>query len=117
MFVTPKNAWGWVTAQWHSVYDQPDAASVRAQFDRVIDALAEKLPTIAEYRDSARAAGLAFTAFPKAIWRQFWFNYPQERPNREIRRRTDIVGIFPDRNALFRSSGFCFAWPMALAGR
>ena len=105
MAVTPKSAWGWVRALLHSVYDQPDAASVHAQFARVLDALEEKLPQVAAHLDAARADILAFTGFPKAIWRQIWSNNPQERLNREIRRRTDVVGIFPDRAAIVRLVG------------
>jgi Transposase and inactivated derivatives len=83
MAATPKASWPWVRALLHSVYDQPDAASVHAQFDRILDALAEKLPRVAEHPDAARADVLAFTAFPKEIWRQIWSNNPQERLNRE----------------------------------
>ncbi len=109
MAATPKASWPWVRALLHSVDDQPDAASVHAQFDRVLDALADKLPKVAEHLESARADVLAFTAFPKEVWRQLWSNNPQERLNREIRRRTDVVGIFPDRDALIRLVGAVLA--------
>jgi putative transposase len=74
MSATPKASWPWVRALLHSVYDQPDAASVHAQFDRILDALGEKLTKVAEHLDTARADVLAFTAFPKEIWRQIWSN-------------------------------------------
>ena len=109
MSATPKASWPWVRALLHSVYDQPDTASVHAQFDRILDALAEKLPAVAEHLDTARADVLAFTTFPKEIWRQIWSNNPQERLNREIRRRTDVVGIFPNRDALIRLVGAVLA--------
>jgi putative transposase len=109
MAVTPKASWGWVKALLHSVYDQPDAASVHAQFDRIVDALADKLPVVAEHLETARSDILAFTAYPKELWRQVWFNNPQERLNREIRRRTDVVGIFPNRDALIRLVGAVLA--------
>jgi putative transposase len=109
MAATPKSSWGWVKALLHSVYDQPDAASVQAQFDRVLDTLHDKLPHVAEHLETARADVLAFTSFPKEIWRQIWSNNPAERLNREIRRRTDVVGIFPDRTSLIRLVGAVLA--------
>jgi hypothetical protein len=91
MSATPKASWPWVKALLHSVYDQPDSESVHEQFDRILDALTGKLPTVAEHLDAARADVLAFTAFPKEIWRQVWSNNPNERLNREIlpRKRGD----------------------------
>ncbi|MFD7012767.1 IS256 family transposase [Rhodococcus jostii] len=109
MAVTPKASWPWVKTLLHSVYDQPDADSVHAQYDRIIGALSEKLPRVADHLDAARPDLLAFTAFPKQIWKQIWSNNPQERLNKEIRRRTDVVGIFPDRTALIRLVGAVLA--------
>ncbi|NCD19828.1 MAG: IS256 family transposase [Actinobacteria bacterium] len=109
MSVTPKSSWPWVKTLLHTVYDQPDAGSVHAQFDRVLDALERKLPAVFTHLEAAREEILAFTVFPKAIWRQIWSNNPNERLNREIRRRTDVVGIFPDRTSIIRLVGAVLA--------
>jgi transposase-like protein len=109
MSATPKSSWGWVKALLHSVYDQPDADAVHAQYDRILEALTDKLPAVADHLDAARADVLAFTSFPKQIWRQIWSNNPNERLNREIRRRTDVVGIFPNRDAVTRLVGAVLA--------
>ncbi|MCV7154217.1 transposase [Mycobacterium pyrenivorans] len=67
MALTPKASWPWVRTLLHSVFDQPDAQSVGAQYDRIIDALVHKLPRVAEHLEAAREDLLAFTAFPKQI--------------------------------------------------
>jgi transposase-like protein len=109
MATTPKSSWPWVKELLHSVYDQPDADAVHDQFDRIVDALASKLPAVADHLETARPDILAFTSFPKEIWRQIWSNNPNERLNHEIRRRTDVVGIFPDRASIIRLVGAVLA--------
>ncbi len=109
MTITPKSSWPWVKTLLHTIYDQASAEEVHAQFDRVLDALTEKLPAVASHLDEARADILAFTGFPTELWRQVWSNNPNERLNREIRRRTDVVGIFPNRDAIVRLVGAVLA--------
>jgi putative transposase len=109
MSVCPKSAWPAVKTMLHSVYDQPDAEAVHAQFDKLLDSVGDRLPAVAEHLDGARADVLAFTSFPKELWRQVWSNNPNERLNKEIRRRTDVVGIFPDRDAVTRLVGAVLA--------
>jgi transposase-like protein len=98
----PKSAQPGVATLVRTIFDQADAATVAEQFGKVVGSLSDKLPTAAEHLDQAREELLAFTGFPREIWKQIWSNNPQERLNKEIRRRTDVVGIFPNRAAIIR---------------
>jgi transposase-like protein len=105
----PKSAQPWVSTLVRTIFEQPDAASVRAQHAQVVTALEAKFPQAAAHLDDARDDILAFTAFPREVWRQIWSNNPQERLNKEVRRRTDVVGIFPGRDAIIRLVGAVLA--------
>ena len=105
----PKSAQPWVATLLRTVFEQPDEQAVRAQMASVIAALDEKFPKAAEHLEAAREDLLAFAAYPREVWRQVWSNNPQERLNKEIRRRTDVVGIFPDRDAILRLVGAVLA--------
>lgn len=105
----PKPAQQAVATMVRSIFAQPDADSVLAQHRSVVEHLETRFAKPAEMLDEARDELLAFTAFPKAIWRQIWSNNPLERLNKEVRRRTDVVGIFPNRSSLLRLVGAVLA--------
>ena len=105
----PKSAQSMVATLVRTIFEQPDAASVWAQHGRVVDQLTERFPSAAEHLADAATDVLAFAGFPKEHWRQIWSNNPQERLNKELRRRTDVVGIFPNRAAVVRLVGAVLA--------
>ena len=105
----PKSAQSMVATLVRTIFEQPDAASVWAQHARVVEQLADRFPDAATHLAEAASDVLAFTAFPKEHWRQIWSNNPQERLNKELRRRTDVVGIFPNRDAVVRLVGAVLA--------
>ncbi len=101
----PKSAGPFVATIVRSIFAQPDAPTTHAQHARVIEQLADRFPAAGEMLADAGADILAFTSFPQPHWKQIWSNNPQERLNKEIRRRTDVVGIFPDRGSVIRLVG------------
>jgi transposase-like protein len=105
----PKGAQGMAATLVRSIFAQPSAQEVQAQLERVTDQLQRSFPDAAELLVSAGPDITAFASLPVEHWRQIWSNNPQERLNREIRRRTDVVGIFPNRPAIIRLVGAVLA--------
>ncbi len=105
----PRSAQPVVATLVRSVFAQPDSESTWAQLERVVDQLQGRFPEVATALVDMAPDLLAFTAFPKEHWRQIWSNNPAERLNKELRRRTDVVGIFPNRAAVIRLVGAVLA--------
>ena len=98
----PKSAQPWVSTLVRTIFEQPGPASVRARHAQVTATLEAKFPAAVAHLDDAREDILAFTAFSREVWRQIRADNPQERLNKEVRRRTDVAGIFPGRGAIIR---------------
>jgi putative transposase len=107
--LVPKAAAQMVAATIRTVFVQPDAAAARETWRRVADGFRPRHPRLAALLDEAEADVLAYLAFPSEHWRQIWSNNPLERLNREVKRRTDVVGIFPNPAAATRLVGSVLA--------
>jgi transposase-like protein len=107
--LVPKAAGQMVAATIRTVFAQPDAAGAQEQWRRVADGFRPVYPRLATLLDEAEADVLAYLAFPREHWRQIWSNNPLERLNKEVKRRTDVVGIFPNSAAVIRLVGAVLA--------
>ena len=101
----PKSHADMVAAVFRTIFAQPDPAAVSRAWEEVRDQLAASFPKVGPLMDEAKAEVLAFTAFPKAHWRKIWSTNPLERVNKEIKRRSRVVGIFPNAAAVIRLVG------------
>ena len=105
----PKAAAQMVAATIRTVVVQPEAAIAHEQWSRVTCSFRTRYPRLSLLLDDAEADVLSYLAFPREHWRQIWSNNPLERLNREIKRRTDVVGIFPNQGAVIRWVGAVLA--------
>jgi putative transposase len=103
--VIPRAGQEMVASMIRTVFAQPDREHVNAQFDEVTRMLERSHPKVAQMLHEARDDLLAFCGFPSKHWRQIWSTNPMERVNKEIKRRTDVVGVFPNPAALLRLAG------------
>jgi putative transposase len=104
-----KSAAQMVAATIRTVFAQPDAAGAHDQWRKVADSLRERFPKVAALLDDAEEDVLAYAAFPAEHWHQIWSNNPLERLNKEVKRRTNVVGIFPNSAAVIRLVGAVLA--------
>jgi len=101
----PKAQVDMVAAVFRTIFAQPDPDSMATTWDQVRDQLAGRFPKVGPLMDDAKAEVLAFNAFPRAHWRKIWSTNPLERLNKEIKRRSRVVGIFPNEAAVIRLVG------------
>lgn len=88
-----------------TVFAQPDAASARQQWRRVTEGFRSRFPRLADLMDEAEGDVLAYASFPPENWQKIWSNNPLERLNKEVKRRTNVVGIFPNQGSVIRLVG------------
>ena len=103
--LVPKAAQQMVGATIRTVFAQPDAQSAREQWRRVSDGFRSRFPRLACLMDEAEEDVLSYAAFPSEHWQKIWSNNPLERLNKEVKRRTNVVGIFPNEAAVIRLVG------------
>jgi putative transposase len=101
----PKGNAEMVAAAIRTIFAQPDATHVREQLDVIAGMLGRQLPKVELMLRDAADDLLAFTTFPVGHWKKIWSTNPLERLNKEIKRRTDVVGVFPNPQALLRLAG------------
>ncbi|MDQ6527526.1 IS256 family transposase [Nocardioides sp. LHD-245] len=101
----PKGQADYVAAAFRMIFAQAKPADIDAAWDRTRDELAARWPKIGPYMDDAKAEVLAFSGFPREHWRKIWSTNPLERVNKEIKRRSRVVGIFPNPAAVIRLVG------------
>ncbi|GAB7008009.1 hypothetical protein JCM18899A_54880 [Nocardioides sp. AN3] len=101
----PKGRADYVAAAFRMIFAQPTAEDVHAAWNKTRDELAARFPKLGPLMDDAKAEVLAFTAFPREHWRKVWSTNPLERVNKEIKRRSRVVGIFPNAAAVIRLVG------------
>lgn len=107
--LVPNHAAELVAASIRTVFVQPDAARSREQWRQVADSFCERFPRVAALMDDAETEVLAYLSVPRAHWRQVWSTNPLERLNKEVKRRSDVVGIFPNQTAVVRLVGMVLA--------
>ena len=101
----PKAQGDYVAAAFRMIFAQPSAEDVHAAWDKTRDELAERFPKLGPVMDTAKTEVLAFSVFPREHWRKIWSTNPLERLNKEIKRRSRVVGIFPNAAAVIRLIG------------